>query len=323
MRYSVVRTDSSVDIFTDIPTPSVLAQEHFSIEAPFTHLDRKDGTKIFLHLVCLELPESAGVLVDQLKKDVLTDHRKKVDKAISNLRWFFDEEIIDSILHDNTAIRCCIEYIESVLLQRNNDASELFASSSNIITDKLSQQVNSDEIFFVPLSFIGGGYEEGIPLFCNEFKKNSIEGFDIQELGNNRFLVLRVNNKGGSENGLGITFDEEPPPEATHLLSSRKFLFTITLSPSDARAQFMFFSKSVFGLDRLFILRKVREGVFSIAKKVNRLILLKDLNETRVARYYIYFLYGKLINLYSKLLINSPNLDNQSSDNDVQGTRSV
>lgn len=94
--------------------------------------------------------------------------------------------------------------------------------------------------------------------------------------------------------GLGISIyshdDNDTVPEADQTVKSvkrqavHKQLFWLVLIPQETVIQMYFYSKAVSPIERSNIIRHVRNCIIQISEKVNKLVLLDELSDTRRVR---------------------------------------
>ncbi|CAI2180701.1 6797_t:CDS:2, partial [Funneliformis geosporum] len=279
-----------------------------SIGTETSPVESSDGTTAILHLICLTLArvdemapgvnvddnvtralESTNEILPQLdsltadKKEALSETRDRID-------WLLKEEMMHGLLRSQPVEKSVLSFIQKQLMPKN-------------------PFVDFPTTFSVPLSFVRR--KQGQDRFLKEFSKADMSPFSLNQV-EDCFYISEDEEKGESlavvdnsrvtspvfELSLGISIytpDENDiiPDHADQTIKSvkkhviHKQLFWLLLIPQENSIQMYFYSKAVSAIERSNIIKHVRSCIVQISERINRLILLDELNETRRCSKYL------------------------------------
>ncbi|ORX93034.1 hypothetical protein K493DRAFT_302926 [Basidiobolus meristosporus CBS 931.73] len=284
-----------------------------------------DGTTATLKIVCLTLPkievddyedmhymsplsqnESTNVRtpLEQITEDwkqlasLSQDKQDALAETKDRLEWLIKEEIIHGLLYWRPVTQPVLKLVEGYLMTKNPfvDFPTSFPIPVLLVRNK-----SGKEMF----------YQELANASMLPYRLNRVESCfyvtEDQEVDNNlESSSPRMENgmssprpgasvdmdesEGSNCQGLGISMggSEDQDMDALNELSyDRKQMFWLLLIPQASNLQICFYSKTITGTERSSIIQHARKCVTKVTKRVNRLILLRRLNETRICSKYL------------------------------------
>ena len=236
------------------------------------------------HRDAIELWKSANISEDQ--KNALIESEAR-------LSWFLKEEVMHNLLLLPTVTELTLKYIEEQLIKKNPFVDFptsmvlplTFVRSNkrtmNVFLDELDRDESGHYHFARVNNYF---YIKGEP--DTTLKSPSISSLNAS--------LLEQQDQGAPNfnddfcHGLGIsvlTADEHTEMEKDSPVQGiDNPHFWLMLLPRQNDIQIYFYSKHHLS-NRSEIIRGVKQHVLEIQEKVNRLVLLHELNETRICRY--------------------------------------
>ncbi|KAJ3100643.1 hypothetical protein HDU97_002036 [Phlyctochytrium planicorne] len=305
-------SDSVNDEASDVSfenDPSALDFTPHIIGTDFSPIESVDGTIATLHLICLSLPLSDAIAkvdtVDNNSKEAIEktfgaraltspDKLKALCETSASISSLLQDEIMDGLLQiakvdDEASSRL----VWKILRERHDADLQSFNSGlfeNTITTDSLSIGMSLKTFFL-------GSSNTGFEILKQEFMKANFTNRDLQVIQMpDMFRVLspllKVDDGAGEytnmADGLGITMSSSAQsPPFFGVESLIKSPFWLLASFERGRCNILYFSKRASPVERATILRAVRKYVAECCEKVNRLMLLRQLNETHKASKYL------------------------------------
>ncbi|CAG8556473.1 3737_t:CDS:10, partial [Funneliformis mosseae] len=261
------------------------------------------------------LPQLDSLTAD--KKEALSETRDRID-------WLLKEEMMHGLLRSQPVEKSVLSFIQKQLMPKNPfvDFPTTFSVPLSFVRRKQGQDRFLKEFSKADMSpfslnqvedcfYISEDEEKGeslavvdnscvtSPIFelNNIFESSSIEAFNNQEEAYDDYTD--DGGEGDLCQGLGISIyspeenDFVPDPADQTVKSSvkknviHKQLFWLLLIPQENSIQMYFYSKAVSAIERSNIIKHVRNCIIQISERINRLILLDELNETRRCSKYL------------------------------------
>lgn len=241
------------------------------------------------------------------------DKQEALAETEARLLWLLTEEIMHGLLRSSPVNQPVLDYIESHLKKKNpfvDFPTSMLVPLTFVKRPKLGrriflEQLAKDRHTPYPLSRIGDYF------YVNEdIKPADLKDITIAEpttpitpltdsdLATQGLMIRGADNneveEGGNDEfcqGLGISiltpperngFDEEPL-EGNQV--SHRQLYWLLLIPQPHSVQIYFYSKSFQSVNRSEIIKHTKIKISEVLERTNRLILLHDMEETRLCRY--------------------------------------
>jgi hypothetical protein len=284
----------------------------------------RDGTRAELHLVCLTLPalpdsegtkQSADASTPTSSKEAedrkdntfeswretnISDYQKtSLIESEARLSWFLKEEVMHNLLLLPEVTELTLKYIEEQLIKKN-------------------PYVDFPTSIVVPLTFVRNN-ATSMDVFLDELERDHSGSHRFARVGNYFYVKSECYTTQSSSqtpvspspqtelpdantstagdgddfcHGLGISVltAEQHLRLENETVDSRQGSpsFWLILLPRHNEVQIYFYSKHHLN-NRSDIVKGVKLKIQEIQEKVNRLVLLRELNETRMCRYMTVF----------------------------------
>ncbi|KAK9768108.1 hypothetical protein K7432_001511 [Basidiobolus ranarum] len=282
-----------------------------------------DGTTATLNIVCLTLPKielddfeemhfmnplshffATRTPLAQITEDwkqlssLSQDKQDALAETKDRLEWLIKEEIIHGLLYWRPVTQPVLKLVEGylmtknpfvdfptsfpipVLLVRNKSGKEQFYQElAN--ASMLPYRLNRVESCFYITEDQEADNDPGSPNSIIENGVNSPRPGSSAEMDE---------GEGSNCQGLGISIggaEDQDMDNSNELSYDRKQMFWLLLIPQASNLQICFYSKTITGTERSTIIQHARKCVTKVTKRVNRLILLRRLNETRICSKYL------------------------------------
>ncbi|RIA95235.1 hypothetical protein C1645_803115 [Glomus cerebriforme] len=259
--------------------------------------------------------ESTKESLDSLaadKQEALAETRDRID-------WLLREEIMHGLLKSQPVEKLVLSYIQTQLKHKNPfvDFPTTFNVPLSFVRSKEGQERFLKEFSKTNMSpyslnqvegcfYISEDEEKGEPLIVNSSpmfdpdrisENSSTEMFNTQEESYDDY----ADDDSEFCQGLGISIyspdENDIKPDQTDQTNQtvksvkryvvHKQLFWLLLIPQETCIQMYFYSKAVSAIERSSIIRHVRNCIIQISERVNRLVLLDELSETRICSKYL------------------------------------
>jgi len=257
------------------------------------------------------LPQLDSLTVD--KKEALLETRDRID-------WLLKEEIMHGLLRSQPVEKSVLSFIQKQLKPKNPfvDFPTTFSVPLSFVRRKQGQDRFLEEFSKADMSpfslnqvedcfYISEDEEKGESLVAADNNGATSLMFELDNFGDNEQFNAQEEAYDDEDDddytddgdalcqGLGIsiyTLDEDDtvPDNSDQTVKSikrnvvHKQLFWLLLIPQENSIQMYFYSKAVSAIERSNIIRHVRSCIIQISERVNKLILLDELYETRRCR---------------------------------------
>ncbi|CAJ0636138.1 1162_t:CDS:10 [Entrophospora sp. SA101] len=223
-----------------------------SIGTQSSPVESSDGTTATLHLICMTLPTVEDDMIDISPGFVDIKYDDCEEENRKSETDYLTGKKLEALHKTRDRIDWLLkeEIMHGLLNSQPVDRPVL-----RFIQDQLKAKnpfVDFPTSFTVPLSFVKR--KQGQEHFLKEFR-------------------------------LGISLDNPIVPDDSK--NFRKQLFWLLLDTQETSIQMYFYSKAVSAIERSNIIKHVRNCIIQASERVNRLVLLNDLNETRHCSKYL------------------------------------
>lgn len=243
------------------------------------------------------------------------DKQEALAETEARLLWLLTEEIMHGLLRSGPVNQPVLDYIESQLEKKNpfvDFPTSMLVPLTFVKRPRLGKRIFLDQLAKdrhspYPLSRVGDYF------YVNEdIKPSDLKDFLITEPTTpitpltdsdltTQGLMIRgidqdpadVEDNGGDEfcQGLGISIiaptdqngSDDEPSEAYQV--SHRQLYWLLLIPQPHSVQIYFYSKSFQSVNRSEIIKHTKIKLAEVLERTNRLILLHDLEETKLCRF--------------------------------------
>ncbi|CAG8625753.1 5175_t:CDS:2, partial [Acaulospora morrowiae] len=241
-----------------------------------------------------------------------TDKREALIESIDRIDWLLKEEIMHELLKTQNVNRSVLAFIQKQLKKKGNpfvDFPTTFTVPLSFVrqdkgpvrflqefskADMRPYSLNQvEDCFYISL-------DDEIPESLEVATLNADDSLGstesqqvlVMETSNDEGADQNVNNGYASGLGISLTSRENMGDSGGAEMSPKKNirhkqLFWLLLIPQETSIQVYFYSKAITAMERSRIMRHVRNCIVKISERVNRLILLEELNEKRLCSKYL------------------------------------
>ncbi|CAG8800465.1 11153_t:CDS:2, partial [Racocetra persica] len=284
-----------------------------SIGTDASPVESSDGTTATLRLICLTLPQlhkevnnsrsaehkndSNGTSTNSNKflYECLTENKKEaLNETRNRIDWLTKEEIMHMLLKSQSVDRSVLSFVQTQLRNKN-------------------PFVDFPTKFNVPLSFVRRKHgKHGHELFLEALSKADMRPFTLNQV-EDCFYISEDDEIGeplvstdgrcetspvfgtAPDDGLGISIGIPDEDDDMQDLDSKpvkrnvvhKQLFWLLFIPQETSIQMYFYSQAVSQVKLFNIIKHVRNCIIQASERVNRIILLTDLNNTHNCSKYL------------------------------------
>ena len=232
------------------------------------------------------------------------DKWPSVKSTERNLNVFINDEILHGLLNIScNNVHSTIKLVECIIRERH--LQELRIDKKQNVYD----EEQSSFAITIPLNFIRNS-NAGYKLFLDEFEKTSFEdaGLSIERFDDIFYFTLNQTHNQGRGKLFTATMSKSPlemdtssidglgilplspifkPQDMIKINCSRMWLLVSMKNISSLHI--LFYSRIMSSFEKKQIVVSIRKSILECLERVNRLLLLSNLNETHVARYFISF----------------------------------
>ncbi|KAJ3128829.1 hypothetical protein HK098_003371 [Nowakowskiella sp. JEL0407] len=275
-----------------------------------------DGTKAELHLCCLYVPSAISSL-DSESPFLPSSKKPAVENLKKQISWMLDDEVVHGLLHllplhENPI--SLLGYIDKTLHTRHNSESLLLTRAENPDGNMSFGNECKSVLWELPLRFVKTPVSEskaaqifGESLMENELlfkrygeyfvaegwkgvKKGMVYPVQSKTYMNGISEVVLSNGSLVTDVGLVVKLPEQKSAEVNALevmKAGKKDEFWVIVKILEDRVQLLFFSMDYEGLHQESVIIVVKQNILSCVERVNKMLLLLDLNDSKNASKYL------------------------------------